>query len=86
MLVIEKTYARYKLSQADEKRLADWHYHRPNGETKQAERYEQINVATREVARLLMSYCPPSRQLSSALTKLEEARMWANSAIAVGEG
>lgn len=80
---IENTYKRYELSPVDKARLDDWHYHKPNGETKQPERYEQINQATKLVAEMLMSYCPSGRQLSLALTKLEEARMWANNAIAL---
>jgi hypothetical protein len=76
-------YQRYNLSELDKARLAEWHYHKPNGETEQPERYQEINLATKAVAELLMKYCPPSRQLSLALTKLEEARMWANNAIAM---
>lgn len=80
---IENTLKKYTLSEADKVRLENWHYHKPKGETQQPQRYEQINKATCAIAEMLMSYCPPGRQLSLALTALEETRMWANNAIAM---
>lgn len=74
---------RYGLDEEDTKRLEQWHYH---GEVPNPERFVDINDATRIVARCMMERCPRSRELSLALTKLEEARMWANASIAVAEG
>jgi hypothetical protein len=62
-------------------------YHPPseavkrNGLTQQ-ERYEAIRHQGGELANNLIAFCPDSRELSLALTKLEEAVMWANAAIA----
>lgn len=55
-------------------------YHKPT-ET-QARRYEEIRGEAKALAVLLNGYCPPSRELSLALTHLEETVMWANAAIA----
>ena len=58
-------------------------YHRPFGE--QPEKYEKIRGLAREVALLMVNLCPPSRELSLALTNLEQSVMWANAAIARNE-
>lgn len=58
-------------------------YHGPMGD--QPARYEAIRAQAREFAVTLAGECPPSRELSLALTKLEECVMHANSAIARGE-
>jgi len=58
-------------------------YHKPQGN--QPERYEKIRSQGKELSNLLITNCPPSRELSLALTKLEEAVMWANAAIARNE-
>lgn len=55
-------------------------HHPPIGN--QAERYEIIRTAAKGFARMLVSLCPPCREASLALTKLEECIMWANSSIA----
>lgn len=58
-------------------------YHPPKQD--QPERYQCIREQVRETARCLAEHCPPSRELSLALTKLEEASFWANAAIARNE-
>lgn len=58
-------------------------YHQPFGD--QAARYESIRRQFRDLANSLICECPPSRELSLALTKLEEACMWANASIARNE-
>jgi hypothetical protein len=58
-------------------------YHAPKAG--QPERYQQIRAAARELADLLTAQCPESRELSLALTKLEEVVFWANAAIARNE-
>ena len=51
----------------------------------QPEKYEKIRKTAKDLAWLLHSSCPRSRELSLALTKLEESVMWANAAIARNE-
>ncbi len=61
----------------------DFTYHplRPN----QPERYERLRAAAKKLAMLLVTNCPPSWELSLAMTKLEESVFWANAAIARNE-
>ena len=58
-------------------------YHPPKGD--QAERYEKLRGLGRELALAILSLTPESREQSSAMTKLEEAIMHANAAIARNE-
>lgn len=58
-------------------------YHPPSGD--QAERYIVIRDEAKAYALLLVELCPESRELSLALTHLEEVAMWANAAIARNE-
>jgi hypothetical protein len=58
-------------------------YHAPKGD--QAAKYEIIRSMAKDVAAHLLMLCPRSRELSLALTKLEEAVFWANAAIARNE-
>ena len=58
-------------------------YHPPG--PGQPERYQIIRDHAGGLARLLCEQCPASRELSLALTKIEEAAMWANAAIARNE-
>lgn len=51
----------------------------------QIERYTQIRDKAKELARLIYEACPGSREQSLAMTKIEEAVMWANAAIARNE-
>ena len=69
-----------ELSQEIEKRFT---YHPPKGN--QAERYGDIRANARTFAYLLTTFCPVSRELSVALTKLDEVVFWANAAIARNE-
>ena len=57
-----------------------FNYHAPFND--QADRYEMIRARGYNFARLITEICPESRELALALTKLEEAVMWANAAIA----
>ncbi len=61
----------------------DFTYHAPKGD--QPARYEAIRAAARDFAHLINQLAPPSREQSLALTKLEEAVMWANAGIARNE-
>lgn len=60
-------------------------YHPPKPELNQPERYERIRAKAGELAHMLITNCPPSRELSLALTSLEQASMWANASIARNE-
>ena len=55
-------------------------YHKPT--EGQPEIYETIRDQAHDFAITLLELCPQSRELSLALTKLEELVMWANAAIA----
>ena len=58
-------------------------YHTPKGD--QPQRYESIRGHGIDLADLIDDLCPDSREKSLAITKLEEAVMWANAAIARNE-
>lgn len=58
-------------------------YHAPNGT--QQERYVALRAAGKELAELIFQTTPASREQSVALTKVQEAIMWANAAIAINE-
>ena len=51
----------------------------------QSEKYEKIRSDAKDLAFLFERACPKSRELSLALTHLEEAVFWANAAIARNE-
>jgi hypothetical protein len=55
-------------------------YHAPKGD--QYERYQAIRDAQAKFADLLVESCPGSRELSLALTHLEEVGFYANASIA----
>lgn len=57
-------------------------YHAPG--PGQPEMYEQIRFAGLGFALLIDRFAPESRELSLAITKIEEAVFWANAAIARG--
>jgi hypothetical protein len=58
----------------------DFTYHPPT--TAQVAVYEEIRDQGKIFAHLLVDLCPISRELSLALTHLEQAVMWANAAVA----
>lgn len=51
----------------------------------QAERYPKIRQAGLDLALLIFENCPGSRERSTAFTKIQEAVMFANAAIAIHE-
>ena len=55
-------------------------YHAPKGN--QAEIYGTIRSKAHQLAFELQEFCPESRELALAITKIEEAVFWANAAIA----
>lgn len=58
-------------------------YHKTFGD--QALRYQVIRDEAKGLAALINRDCPESREKSLAFTKLQEAVMWANAAIAINE-
>ena len=58
-------------------------YHKPTEE--QQVRYQAIRSNAKQTAELLLALCPESRERAVALTKLEEAIMWANASVARNE-
>ena len=61
----------------------DFVYHAPFGD--QTERYVELRNAAKDLAGLFVANAPESRELSLALTSLEESVMWVNAAIARNE-
>lgn len=55
-------------------------YHTPKGN--QPHRYVDLRSKAKELAALILSSTPESREQSLAITALEEAVFWANAAIA----
>ena len=58
----------------------DFRYHKPG--LVAIAKHEKVRDEGLLYAKTLLSQCPESRELSLALTSLEEAVMWANAAIA----
>ncbi len=66
----------------------DFTYHPPKDEgcqVPQIARYELLRSKAKTLALKMVENCPISRELSLALTSLEEAVMWANAAISRNE-
>lgn len=60
----------------------DFVYHPPRPD--QVPKYNEIRARVRGLALFIVDMVPPGRELSLALTKLDEAVMWANAGIARG--
>lgn len=58
-------------------------YHPPKPD--QVSRYTMLREEAAALANVVVTLTPPSREQSLALTKIEEAVMWANAAIARNE-
>lgn len=46
-------------------------------------KYRKVQMMVKDLALLFDQLCPESREKSVAMTKLQEAKMWANAAIAL---
>jgi hypothetical protein len=57
-------------------------YHAPGDKVAQ---FQGIRREARDLAATMNDWCPEGREKSLAITKLEEAVMWANAAIARNE-
>lgn len=55
-------------------------YHQPK--EGQPEKYKALRSKAKELAYLIDELCPDGREKSLAMTKLEEASMWANASVA----
>lgn len=55
-------------------------YHPPTPDS--VPKYTEIRNSAKALAEVIYTLCPPSREKALAFTKLEEAVMWANAAIA----
>jgi hypothetical protein len=64
-----------------EKLEQSFKYHPPMA--REMDSYQALRDAGKHMATLVMVCCPESRERLLAITKLEEAVMWANKAIAV---
>jgi len=74
----------YTISEADQKKLqAAFTYSAPKPD--QTPRYEHIRTNAKAMAEHWCMECPAGRELSLALTNLEQAVMWAYAAIARNE-
>jgi hypothetical protein len=58
-------------------------YHAPKPD--QPARYNEIRSYAGALAAVINNDCPDSREKSVAITKLQEAVMWANASIAINE-
>lgn len=58
-------------------------WHPPFGN--QLERYLALRAKAKELAEMMQMFAPPSRELSTALSKVQEATMWVSAAIAINE-
>jgi hypothetical protein len=75
---------KYELKTEERERFHnDFTYHAPK--TDQIGRYGEIRDRAGLFAVFLFENCPRSRELSLAITKLEEVVFWANASIARGE-
>lgn len=62
----------------------DFTYHPPT--EGQPQKYEQIRAKAKEFAEMLVDECPMGRELSTALTNLDQVVFWANASIARNRG
>ncbi len=78
---LRRTRLKYPITDSDREDYAKrFTYHEPKAD--QQPRYMELRARARELAELMLESCPPSRERSLAMTKLEESVFWANAAIA----
>ncbi len=78
--------SRYTPKPATLKRIESaFTYHPPIAGSDQPARYEAIRGSAKNLAVFLAELCPESRELNTALKKLEEAQSWAIAAICRNE-
>ena len=69
------------MNELNERIEKNFTYHSPKTDGQKAD-YEVIRNKAKELAYVLDGSCHPSRELSLAMTKLEEVVSWANASIA----
>lgn len=75
---------KYQIETEDRQRLTrNFQYQPPKDD--QPERYVDLRGTAGAFAEKILGSCPPSRERSLAITKLEEALFWANASIARNE-
>lgn len=75
---------KYEAAEGQVKQLENnFIYHSPKSD--QPERYEILRGNAKKLAYEIVTFTPPSREQSLALTNLEQAIFWANVAIARNE-
>ena len=84
-LIVDTPEMKARVDQARQRRDIEnrFTYHPPRGD--QAERYGEIRRLALDMETALAERCPESRELSTALTKLDEMVFFANAAIARNE-
>jgi len=63
---------------------SDLSYHKPTDQTV-SDRLEANRAHGKQLAHFLIENCPPGRELSMALTNLQQAMMWANAALVINQ-
>lgn len=82
----EHTFKKYDINEQEKEKLDNnFTFHPVKTEMLQNHRYEEIRRNAKEFAELLYQFCPPSRELSLAITNLEQTVFWANASIARNE-
>ena len=66
-------------------RIKNNHKHHPPQTQERIDAHQEVRELTVTCAIALVGLCPAGRELSLALTKMEEAMFWANAAIARNE-
>lgn len=82
----EHTFKKYNIDEQGKEMLENtFTYHPIKSELLQEHRYQEIRNNARKFAELLYQFCPSSRELSLAITNLEQSVFWANASIARNE-
>jgi hypothetical protein len=77
---------KYLISEADAADMANrFMRHHIVSEDEKSDRLLRMSGQTQSLAELYLMNVPPGRERSLAITKLEEAVMWANAGISRGE-
>lgn len=85
-ITAERTPKMYSVSSKEAQEIQSrFTYHPPVDGINQTGRYEVIRSKALGLANTILSLCPPSRERSVAITKLDEVVMFANAAIARNE-
>lgn len=81
---IPESTSKYPIKSEDIAKLENaFVYHAPKPD--QPPRYVGLRDLAKDLAYMISKNCPPSRERSLAITKLEESVMWANASIARNE-